>query len=148
MTLARSAEASGLPLLAICRGLQVLNVAHGGTLDQHITGRAGLVCHGQPNGGVASAVEVDVEPGSRLCDALGTARVTGACHHHQAVDRLGAGLAVVARAADGLVEGLEARAAPGWVVAVAWHPEVTAGTDPDQQRLFDALVTEALRSRR
>ncbi len=146
----RSAERSGLPLLAICRGLQVLNVAHGGTLDQHITDRPGLVSHGRPNGGVASPVAVSVEPGSLLGDALGTDRVTGSCHHHQAVDRTGTGLRVVARAGDGVVEGLEpVDAVDGWVVAVQWHPEDTAATDPSQQRLFDALVTQAtLRSRK
>jgi putative glutamine amidotransferase len=128
----------GLPVLAICRGLQVLNVARGGTLDQHITGRPGLEAHGQP--GVAGSTHtVDVEPGTRLWAAVETSTAEASCHHHQAVARVGAGLRVSARCPDGIIEGLELDGA-GWVVAVQWHPEDNAAEDPVQQRLFDAFA--------
>ena len=68
--------------------------------------------------------------------------MTASCHHHQAVDRVGDGLRVVARAADGIVEGMELDGA--FVLAVQWHPEDTAASDPAQQRLFDALVRRAV----
>lgn len=138
LELARAAIETGVPVLAICRGMQVLNVALGGTLDQHITGRPGYVAHGQPNGGVGALHEVGVEPGSKLAKALGAERVAGMSHHHQAVDRLAEGLVPVAWTDDGVVEGFEME--DGWVVAVQWHPEETADRDPAQQSLFDAFV--------
>jgi len=67
------------------------------------------------------------------------------CYHHQRVERLGAGLVIAARAADGTVEGLELPGPPGWFTAVQWHPEDTAHEDPAQQGLFDALVRTARR---
>ena len=92
-----------------------------------------------PNGAAENAVTL--EPGSQLAKAMGTDRVTCSCHHHQALDRLGDGVRVTARADDGVVEGVEVDGA--WALAVQWHPEDTAGDDPAQQRLFDALVTES-----
>jgi gamma-glutamyl-gamma-aminobutyrate hydrolase PuuD len=127
-------------VLAICRGLQVLNVARGGTLDQHITGRPGLEAHGQP-GVAGSAHQVAVETGSRLGQAMGVACAEAVCHHHQAVGRVGVGLRVTARGADGVIEGLELDES-SWVVAVQWHPEDNAAENQAQQRLFDAFVVE------
>jgi len=145
LDLIRAALDLETPILAICRGHQVLDVAFGGTLDQHITGRDGLGEHGRPgreNG--ASTHEITITPGSRLATALGATRATCSCHHHQAVDDVGDGLAVVARAEDGIVEGIELADPDGpWVVGVQWHPEDTAATDPVQQRLFDAFVDHA-----
>lgn len=133
------AIARGMPVLAICRGLQVVNVAFGGTLYQHITEDPGVARHGKP-GEVGEREErpIEVEPDSLLAAVLGGRNVTGSCHHHQAVAKLGDGLHVTARAPDGIVEGLEVEGA--WVLAVQWHPEDTAGEDPAQQALFDALV--------
>ncbi|NLV54728.1 MAG: gamma-glutamyl-gamma-aminobutyrate hydrolase family protein [Acidimicrobiales bacterium] len=129
----------GRPVLAICRGLQLVNVAHGGTLRQHITGTSD-VAHGVPLGGGGSDVEIAVEADSRLVELLGGERSPiGRCHHHQAVGLVGEGLRVTARAADGCVEGLEPDSGE-WVVAVQWHPEDSAGRDPVQQRLFDGFV--------
>jgi putative glutamine amidotransferase len=147
LVLTRAALARRLPVLAICRGHQVLDVALGGTLDQDITGRDGLLEHGVP--GVEDGArlhDVDVDPASRLAEAMGTTHVTVSSHHHQAVDRVGEGLRVVARAADGVVEGIEL-ADPGgpWVVGAQWHPEDTAESDSPHQRLFDAFVREASR---
>jgi putative glutamine amidotransferase len=120
----------GVPVLAICRGMQVLNVALGGTLVQHLEPSA--VDH------LDALHEVAVSPGSRLASALGTTAVTGHSWHHQALDRLGDGLVVTGRAADGVVEAVEL---PGrWVLGVQWHPEDTAAEDPVNQRLFDAFV--------
>jgi putative glutamine amidotransferase len=128
----------GVPVLAICRGLQLLNVAMGGTLHQHL----GTDDHWH------RTHPIDVEPASLLARALGTTRPQ-ACHsvHHQAIKDLGAGLRVVASADDGVIEAVELDT-PGWMVAVQWHPEDTAADDPVQQRLFDALVIEARAHRR
>ncbi len=149
LELTRAAIARGLPLLAICRGHQVLDVALGGTLDQHITGRPGLLEHGFP--GVEDGArlhEVEIEPGTRLARATGTTRVTVSSHHHQAVDRVGNGLRVVARADDGVVEGVELADPDGpWIVGAQWHPEDTAATDPANQALFDTFVREATTAR-
>lgn len=142
--LLEGALARSLPVLAICRGLQVLNVAFGGTLHQHIPENPGVEPHGRPGpGGSACAHTVAVGGGSLLAAVMGSRTVTASCHHHQAVDRVGHGLRVTARAADGTVEGLETD--HGWVLAVQWHPEDTAATDPTQQRLFDAVVSQARR---
>jgi len=143
MTLLEAALADGVPTLAICRGLQVLNVVRGGTLHQHITDEPNQLCHGIPNGGGGSPVEVRIEDGTRLAEAVGARSAISFCHHHQAVDRLGTGLTVVARADDGVIEAVEPVDIGGWVIAVQWHPEDTAADDPAQQRLFDALVERA-----
>ncbi|WP_244328853.1 gamma-glutamyl-gamma-aminobutyrate hydrolase family protein [Streptomyces marokkonensis] len=132
---ARQALALRLPLLAICRGLQVVNTALGGTLNQDMGGP------GQEHRHVRHLVSLT--PGSVVAGATGTDKAEASCYHHQHVDRLGDGLAVTARAADGTIEAVEAVEAGGWFVAVQWHPEDTARQDPAQQRLFDALVGAA-----
>jgi putative glutamine amidotransferase len=142
--LALDAIARELPTLAICRGLQLLDVALGGTLYQHIGDAPGVDPHGRPGEPEGGHVhEVTIDAGTLLAKVMGTTRVTSTCHHHQAVDTLGTGLRVVARADDGIVEALELEGAGGWLLAVQWHPEDTAATDPAQQHLFDALVTES-----
>ena len=125
-----------LPTLAICRGFQVLNVALGGTLHQHITDDDTSVNHHFE----LHAVEID--PGSKTAAAVGATRAIGHSVHHQAVDQVGAGLVVTATASDGVVEGLELPDRR-WVVGVQWHPEDTAHEDSEQQRLFDALIAQA-----
>jgi putative glutamine amidotransferase len=120
----------------------VLNVALGVTLVAHLPDVPGVGAHGRPgmpNGAAENAVTL--EPGSLLAKAMGTDRATCSCHHHQALDRLGDGARVTARADDGVIEGIEIDGA--WALAVQWHPEDTAADDPAQQRLFDALVTES-----
>jgi putative glutamine amidotransferase len=141
MHLVRSAIDRGIPVLAICRGFQVLNVATGGTLDQHITGRRGLIGHGIP-GERSEMHEVQLEPGTWTAKAMGTESSDVDSSHHQAVAGLGEGLVVSGRAPDGIVEAVE-HPEGSWVVAVQWHPERTAQTDPAQQGLFDALVEHA-----
>ncbi|SDP34342.1 putative glutamine amidotransferase [Streptomyces sp. cf386] len=129
----------GVPLLAVCRGLQVVNVALGGTLEQDMGGPEREHRH--------SVHPVPIGPGTLLEQATGAEKAEASCYHHQRVDRLGEGLAVTARADDGTVEGLELPGAKGWFTAVQWHPEDTAHRDPAQQGLFDALV-RAARERR
>jgi putative glutamine amidotransferase len=145
LELAGHAVAAGLPVLAICRGMQLVNVAFGGTLHQHLPERAGLLAHGVPTGGPPGSHHVEVAPGSRLAKACGGASAVAACtsFHHQGVDVIGDGLVAVAWSDDGLVEALELPAdADGWLLAVQWHPEMSAAEDPTQQGLFDAFAAQ------
>jgi putative glutamine amidotransferase len=139
MAVVREAVAAELPVLAICRGVQVLNVAFGGSLIQHLPDRASELEHRQ--GDPEHLHEVRVAERSRLAEAARGRPLIGASRHHQGLDRLGDGLIPVGWADDGLVEAVEHR--DGWVVGVQWHPEITAHSDPAQQALFDALVGEA-----
>jgi putative glutamine amidotransferase len=132
-----------LPTLAICRGHQVLNVALGGSLDQHITDRPGVLDHGKPGvAGGSSVHDINLDPASRLADAMGVTHASVSSHHHQAVDRTGDGLHVTARAPDRVAEGMELDG-DAWIVGAQWHPEDTAADDAAQQRLFDAFVRRA-----
>lgn len=149
MGLARRAVADGIPLLAICRGMQVLNVALGGTLHQHLADVVGsAVAHGIPVGSGEPAVHpVDVEPGSRLEAVVARGGSLRRCTsiHHQSVADVAPGLCVTARSVDGTVEALETPAdATGWVLAVQWHPERTAAADPAQQAVFAALAEQTM----
>lgn len=135
LEVARRALESGLPLLAICRGLQVVNTVLGGTLHQDMGGP------GRDHRHVRHPVSL--APGSALARITRADKVEASCYHHQHIDRLGEGLTVSARAADGTVEGVERSGGTGWFAAVQWHPEDTAHEDPAQQRLFDALVGAA-----
>jgi putative glutamine amidotransferase len=135
LEVARAALDLGLPLLAICRGLQVVNVALDGSLEQDMGGPEREHRH--------LTHPVEIERGTQLERATGAQKADVSCYHHQRVERLGAGLTVTARAADGTVEGLELPGLPGWFTAVQWHPEDTAHEDPAQQGLFDALVRTA-----
>ena len=140
--LADAAVTRSVPTLAICRGFQLLNVARGGSLHQHIPEDPGVPAHGEPGvAGGARVHDVTLDRGSLLADVMETTTVRASCHHHQAIANLGDGLRVVGRAADGIVEALELDGA--FVLAVQWHPEDTAGDDAVQQRLFDALVRKA-----
>jgi putative glutamine amidotransferase len=142
LEMARGAVEAGIPLLAICRGAQVLNVALGGTLIQHLPDRPGTDRHGRPEtDGAAARHDVRIEPGSRLAAAEAGATVLPECIsiHHQAADRVAPGLIVTGRSADGVVEALETDG-PGWLLAVQWHPERSAATDTRQQAIFDAFA--------
>ncbi|HVM01421.1 MAG TPA: gamma-glutamyl-gamma-aminobutyrate hydrolase family protein [Acidimicrobiales bacterium] len=139
LALARAALAGGLPVLAICRGMQVLNVAGGGTLHQHLPDLQGMDLHGHPTRQSSVLHDVKVEAGSRLARACGREVLRCTSHHHQGVDRLGEGLVATGWSGDGLIEAIEV---PGeqWAVGVQWHPEVTAAEDPVQQALFDEFA--------
>lgn len=141
LALLRAAWQRRMPMLLICRGMQLLNVALGGTLHQHVPDRYGdRVAHRDPERKPVPH-SVRVEPGTRLHRIVGTAETRVASLHHQAVDVLAPGLRPAAYAADGLLEACEA--VDRWAVAVQWHPEATAEHDADQRSLFDALVAEA-----
>jgi putative glutamine amidotransferase len=131
------------PVLGICRGAQVMNVAFDGTLHQHLPDLPGLVPHGLPGSRSPVMHEAKVSESSRLAAACGQATLACASHHHQGIDRIGESLTAVAWSEDGLVEAMEAE--EGWAVAVQWHPEDTAARDPAQQSLFDTFVDEARR---
>lgn len=143
LALLRGALDQDIPVLAVCRGLQVLNVALGGSLRQHILDDPGVGAHGVPFGGGGTRNEIRIRPDSLLAEVLGGASAIGECHHHQAVGRVADGLRVVAKTADDTIEALEMPERTAWMVAVQWHPEDTAATDPQQQRLFDELVRQA-----
>ncbi|MGW2644487.1 gamma-glutamyl-gamma-aminobutyrate hydrolase family protein [Streptomyces sp. NPDC001393] len=130
LALIEAALDAGTPVLGICRGMQLLNVALGGTLVQHLEGHAEVV-------GVFGGHPVKPVPGS-LYAGIVPEETTVPTYHHQAVDRLGAGLVPSAHAADGTVEAVELPADRGWVLGVQWHPEM--GED---LRVMRALVTAA-----
>jgi len=147
LALAQWASAEGLPLLAICRGIQVLNVAAGGALTQDIpTQVPGALTHSTVAGRPVAVVAhtVDVVQGSRLAALFASGELGVNSAHHQAVKTVGAGLTVTARAPDGVIEGLERPDHP-FCVGVQWHPEVMVESHPEMRRLFEALV-EAARS--
>lgn len=139
--LLREADRTGMPTLAICRGMQVMNVAFGGTLIQHLPDHNAYLPHGTPSGRDHLAHDVKAAPGSRLADGAGAEVLICSTHHHQGVDRLGEGLAATGWSEDGLVEAVERDG--GWMLGVQWHPEDTASEDPRQQALFDALIGRA-----
>jgi putative glutamine amidotransferase len=123
---------AAVPLLAICRGLQVVNVVRGGTLAQHL-----------PTPHRHQLTTVKPTDGSCLSAMCGTDAIRVSCFHHQAVATLGQGLVVAASADDGTVEALEMPSAPAFFTSVQWHPEDTFDTDPVQRRLIDGLVEAA-----
>jgi len=147
IALCRAADAIELPTLAVCRGIQVANVAFGGTLHQHLDDVPVTphVAHGpkgfpSPTEGVEHPVRI--AEGSRLAQLLnGHVTPPAISYHHQAVDRLGGGFVATAWAEDGHVEAMERER--GWFVCLQWHPEDTAHVDAGQQRIYDALVEQA-----
>jgi putative glutamine amidotransferase len=138
LALCRAALDLGLPLLGICRGLQVINVALGGTLFQHLPDIVGHNGH-SPSSGRYGSHDVRVTPDSLLARVLGRTELPVPTHHHQAIDKLGQGLAATAWTADGIVEAAEFPdgGAP-FMLAVQWHPEVD-----DDLSLFRGLVVAA-----
>jgi putative glutamine amidotransferase len=120
----------GMPILAICRGAQALNIACGGTLHQHVPGHRQTQVASKPSHGVEIAAR------TRLTRIMGTRELPVNSFHHQAVDRVGTGLRVVAEAQDGTIEGIEGA---GFVVGVQWHAETLFA----HRRLFEALVAAA-----
>jgi len=135
MALLRAALARDLPVLAVCRGSQVLNVARGGNLVQHLPETVGTEAH-RETPGVFSDHGVEVDPDSRLGGIVG-ASVDVKSHHHQGYGELGEGLRVVARAEDGTIEAVE-DPERRFAVGVLWHPE-----EGEDAALFEALVAEA-----
>ena len=148
LRLVRAAVAAGLPTLAVCRGLQVLNVALGGTLHQHLPDLQGMDLHGHPTRNSSVLHDVKLSTGTRVAEACGREVLRCTSHHHQAVDRIAEGLAATAWSGDGLVEAVELAGGDGWVVGVQWHPEMTSAEDPAQQALFDGFASFVRRGAR
>lgn len=127
---------TGKPILGICRGEQMLNVAMGGSLYQHIDG------HQQTEKSSVCPQRVSVKEGTRLREILGTAGITTNSFHHQAVKEVAPSLIASAYAADGTVEAVESATHP-FLLAVQWHPELFYRNSIEAQRLFSAFITAA-----
>ncbi len=136
-----------LPLFGICRGIQIVNVALGGSLHSHLPDILNELEHRVPNPAAApddpnpttfTSHSVSIEADSKLSEVLGVTECEIASWHHQAIRQVPSPLQVVATAADGTVEAIESSAYR--LLAVQWHPEITAAADPVQQRLFDRFV--------
>ncbi len=141
LPLARAAWQAAAPVLGICRGIQTLNVALGGTLHQDLT-LAGLDGRVHQGAGADVVHPVRLVPGCRLADVVGADALEVNSAHHQAVKAVAPGLVVTARSPDGVVEAVEAPDRP-FFVAVQWHPERMLDRDPRMARLFEALVAAA-----
>ena len=141
IALARAADRRGLPILAICRGAQALNVARRGTLFQHLPDSGGAVNHRPGDYSTDVAHSVEIEPDSLLAEALGAVTLDVPSYHHQAADELGRELRAVAWSPDGVVEGIEA-INRGFVIGVQWHAETET---PESARLFRSFVKAAER---
>ena len=141
LPLIRAAIARGIPVLAICRGIQELNVALGGSLIQRVHMQAGRLDH---RGG-AGARDVRYGPKHAIAVTGGLARIVGADSitvnslHGQAIDRLGQGLVVEAIAPDGTIEAVALPSAPGWLLGVQWHPEWAFAANPHSVAIFAAF---------
>ncbi len=151
LPLIRAAVARGIPLLAICRGLQELNVALGGSLHQRIQDLPGRIDHStpmQPNPRIrqGKAHRVSVTPGSWLHRQAGATEIAVNSLHNQGIDRLAPGLVVEGVAPDGTIEAVRLATSPGFVVGVQWHPEYDFETDALSSRIFEAFG-EVLRAR-
>jgi putative glutamine amidotransferase len=139
---ARVADQHELPILAICRGAQALNVSRGGTLNQHVPERYGeSIGHRQTITGDETIHDVSIEPGTRLASVVGSDRIEVNSFHHQSIDRLGDGLDAVAHSGDGVIEAVEQ---PGerFVIGVQWHAESLTGM-PEHAALFEGLIEAA-----
>ena len=135
LALVRAATGREMPVLGICRGMQILNVAYGGGIEQHIPDVVGHEKHRHTPGTFADHV-VDLEPGSLAARTVGTERAAVKSHHHQGLKEVGAGLAVTGRADDDIVEAIEDPSCP-FVLGVLWHPE-----EDEKSQLIKGLVSE------
>jgi len=142
--LIEEAKARGKPVLAICRGIQMLNVALGGTLVQDIPSQCNTsIAHDEEGARDSRSHEIDIESGSLIAKAVGAEHVAVNSFHHQSVKRVADGLRVTARSPDGIIEGLESTDEDWWVMAVQWHPEeMTDSPEPWDRGLFKAFARQ------
>ena len=140
--LIKEAKERGTPVLAICRGIQILNVALGGTLVQDIPSQCETkIAHDEESARDSRTHEISVEPGSLIATAVGTEHLTVNSFHHQSVKRVADGMRVTARSPDGIIEGIESTDEDWWVMAVQWHPEeMTDSAEPWDRGLFQAFA--------
>lgn len=142
LALAKAAIASNVPVLGICRGMQILSVASGGSLITHVPDVYGeTINHRLDHPRRPIPHDVQVQPNSRMARILGKTEITVVSWHHQAIKAVPEGWTAIAQAEDGLIEALEHQEHP-WMLAVQWHSELSPD-DPVHQRLFQALVEAA-----
>jgi len=144
LPLIKRAIERGVPLLAICRGMQELNVALGGTLASEIQELEGRMDHRAPVSDeqaerFAIRHPVHVAPGSCLHEVMETATIQVNSLHRQAIERPGSSLAIEGLADDGTIEAVSVKGAPGFTLGIQWHPEWWAGSDPSSRRIFEAF---------
>ncbi|MEO8578905.1 MAG: gamma-glutamyl-gamma-aminobutyrate hydrolase family protein [Gemmatimonadales bacterium] len=142
--LVEEARSRGMPVLAICRGIQMLNVALGGTLVQDIASQCKTdIAHDEDGPRDSRTHEIAIEPGSLIASAVGAEQVTVNSFHHQSVKRVADGMRVTARSPDGVIEGIESTDENWWVMAVQWHPEeMTDSPEPWDRGLFKAFARQ------
>ncbi len=145
LALFATARQRELPILGICRGIQLVNVALGGTLYQDLPSeRAGPVAHDPGGARDVRSHAIELRPGSRVAAAMGGTALSVNSFHHQAVERLGSGLLATGWSADGLIEAAESAPNAPWLLAVQWHPEeMHADAQAPDRGLFRALVEAA-----
>jgi putative glutamine amidotransferase len=153
MALVPAALHAGTPLLGVCRGLQEMNVALGGTLHQQVHAEPGLMDHREPESDdlevqFATRHEVRLAPGSAFAQWAGSTTAMVNSLHGQGIKRLGAGLAPEALAPDGLVEGVRGERAPPFAFGVQWHPEWRHDSNPFYARTLEAFAQACLEHRR
>lgn len=141
LTLLQEALERDMPILAICHGMQLLNVHLGGTLDQHLADRGNVLQHDRDRPRAEAAHGAQIDENSPLARMLDTTTPVNS-HHHQGLDRVAKDLREIAWAEDGVLEGVYAPGL-GWVVGVQWHPEAMAPVDPRQRSIFEHFVGAA-----
>jgi putative glutamine amidotransferase len=139
LALYRAARAAGKPIFGVCRGIQLINVAAGGSLVQHVPALNGNVQHSQADRSGLPHHRLSLSAGSRIREAFGSEQITVNSYHHQGLDRLGAGLVVTARSQDDLIEAVEGTSG-AWLLGVQWHPEMSYATHPEQRAPFRAFL--------
>ncbi len=144
LALYKAAKRKGIPVLGICRGIQLVNVAEGGTLHQHLPAVPDTVQHGQRNIDGTLFHEVRLEPGSLLAKSYGAVTVRTNSYHHQAIDALGDGLRATGWATDGVVEAVEGTGT-AFVLAVQWHPEMSFARYKEEIAPFEAFMDAVAR---
>ncbi len=142
LTLLEEALERDIPVLAICHGMQLLNVHLGGTLDQHLADRGNVLQHDRDRPRAEPAHGSQMDPDSPLAKMVGSGAAPVNSHHHQGLARVGEGLEEIAWADDGVLEGVYAPDFE-WVVGVQWHPEAMAPVDPRQLAIFEHFVAAA-----
>ena len=140
VALVRGARERGLPVLGVCRGMELINVAYGGTLRGGVRHEAADDA-ALPGLRDARAHVISLTPESRVAHVIGREDVEAICLHHQATDRIGDGLRVTGAASDGIAEVVEDP--DGWIIGVLWHPEQALDRTPIQRRLYESLVHAA-----
>ena len=147
LCLLRRVLGSGTPVLGVCGGMQLLNVAMGGSLHQDLPTDTGIRIHQQPAPKDVPSHDVEIVPATRLAALVGAGRLRVNSTHHQAVKAVGPGLLVTARAPDGVIEGIELPGHP-FALGVQWHPESAQRHEPRHAELYRGLVRAAAERRR